>query len=298
MNVTPDPMEQMPHPTDETLAAFIDDRLDQTARRTVIEHIALCAECRDIVMTGIDFQGSEPDMAPQPVVTPFRFTPHVTFGAAVGLAAAAVVMLVFGPMLMQRKHEREDLDNLVAAANLLSTRHLLPRLSGGFPHRLYKGPIRGEGGKDEAGPLFDMRVDLIEAKPADDRVLAAAQLLDKKYGAAVSTLEQATKAKPRDPDLLNDLSAAYYARGAQKSNASDFAAALDAANRAWALKQTPEIAWNRALALSQQRDPVSQQPDLLAAERAWDDYLEIEQDPDWKAEGTALKATLREPRFD
>ncbi len=49
--------ETMSCPSEETLAEFIDGRLDPEARRSVVEHLAVCGECRDIVMAADEFGG-------------------------------------------------------------------------------------------------------------------------------------------------------------------------------------------------------------------------------------------------
>ena len=44
--------EHSPFPTDETLAAYIDGRLDEETRKRVVEHMAECPECFEVVMAG------------------------------------------------------------------------------------------------------------------------------------------------------------------------------------------------------------------------------------------------------
>ena len=50
---TPIPMSNCP--SEETLAAFIDGRLDSRARRHVIAHIAICPDCHAIVTASWDY---------------------------------------------------------------------------------------------------------------------------------------------------------------------------------------------------------------------------------------------------
>src|SRR2546423_7901113 len=44
--------EHSPFPPDETLAAYIDGRLDEETRKRVVEHMAECPERLDVVMGG------------------------------------------------------------------------------------------------------------------------------------------------------------------------------------------------------------------------------------------------------
>ena len=64
------PMLMTDCPTDETLAAYVDDRLDAATRLKVTEHLATCGDCRELVMMASDFQAETEMPAPEPVVDP------------------------------------------------------------------------------------------------------------------------------------------------------------------------------------------------------------------------------------
>ena len=53
-----------PCPSDGTLAAFVDGRLDAAGRRQVVEHLADCAECRDtcVAVNECEVRNPEPNM--------------------------------------------------------------------------------------------------------------------------------------------------------------------------------------------------------------------------------------------
>jgi hypothetical protein len=55
-------------PDAETLAAFIDGRLWGAARAVVVEHIADCAECRDVVLGADELRTAEGLVAAEGVV--------------------------------------------------------------------------------------------------------------------------------------------------------------------------------------------------------------------------------------
>jgi tetratricopeptide (TPR) repeat protein len=289
MTTTPDPMNLMPHPTEETLAAFVDDRLDRATRHTVIEHIADCAECNDIVMTATEFKaGEEPDAPPA-----WRFTPRVVYTAAISLAAAAMVVLVFGPMVRERLDERKSLEDLTKVAELLDHRRTEGRLTLDLPYKTYEPVKRGGGERGSFERVFDKTVkgdkDDHPSQALDRR--AVSELLLRENDAAIRDLEAAlrqdsaaggpgidaviqhsTRAR-----LLVDLAAAYLAR--DDDDKGDQENALRAAERSWTLDQTPEAAWNRALALE------NLEKNAEAAD-AWRAYLKLDSSSPWAQEAT------------
>ncbi|MEO8380836.1 MAG: CHAT domain-containing protein [Acidobacteriota bacterium] len=103
----------------------------------------------------------------------------------------------------------------------------------------------------------------------------------------MTTLEEAARFEPQDARILNDLAAAYLTRD-DAHDGSDAFRAVEMVERAWRLRQTPEIAWNRALA--------SERIHLRAtALTAWIDFLNIETDPEWRAEGVTHILRLSAP---
>ena len=92
-------------------------------------------------------------------------------------------------------------------------------------------------------------------------------------------------------ELLNDFSVVMHARGVARTSPEDFVVSLEAAERSYRLKRSPQAAWNRALNLQalHLRDE---------AWRAWDDYLAIESDADWAAEARRRKSRLPAPAND
>ena len=121
---------------------------------------------------------------------------------------------------------------------------------------------------------------------ADPHTLGLVLLLNGRPAGAVDALEQASEAQPQNALLLSDLSAAYYARAKSRNFPPDYAAALDAAERSWRIRPTPEGAWNRALAIEGFHA-------IDAAQQAWSDFLGIESDSSWRAEAGQRRAALR-----
>src|SRR4051812_4585887 len=104
-------MEHSGFPSDETLAAFIDGRLDDVTRRRVIEHMTGCDECYSVYLAATEMQkaaGAEP---------PRRRIIHRHFWAAtLSISIAAVLTIVVF------LHPHSAMDQLIADAGSLEYR--------------------------------------------------------------------------------------------------------------------------------------------------------------------------------
>lgn len=284
-------------PSEETLAAFVDGRLDGEARRRVVEHMTSCGECREIAVMATEIAAAEQPAGAAPNVK--RFTPRaaLSLSTAASLAAAAVLVIVFGPMLRDRIRGATGIETLIEASSTLDMRPVDGRLTG-FPYLPEPRVYRGE---DDASNLtMNLAVAQVladadgKSSVQDLHAAGLARLFEGKPDAAVRSLELAVQRSAnandlrsaiettREASLLSDLSAAYYARSKATRAATDVTAALNAANRAWQLEQTAEIAWNRAIALSH----------YSGGEAAWDDFLRINTDPAWRDEAERRKGEL------
>ncbi len=259
--------EHSSFPSDETLAAFIDGTLDEATRKRVMEHLAACAECLDIVLDSSDVKAENESN----VVRPSQWTRNF----AAGLAAAAVLVVVAVSVW-----PRDPISKLAKAAPPL--RYGSGRLAG-FRYAPQAAAYRtGEPEdvtmKPEYLPFEEAAVN-VEAQAAEHpnaRTLHAkgvALLVLHKPGFAVKAFNgalQYEKGRSADPRLLSDLAAAYIASG-------QYAEALNAAERAWNLSKTPEAAWNRAMAAQrlERRDQ---------AITYWHEYLTLDPDSPWSAE--------------
>jgi tetratricopeptide (TPR) repeat protein len=291
-------------PDEETLAAFSDGVLNAADGRRVMQHMSVCADCRSMVLAMSEMRTMSETTPAGDGAAVSRFALHGMFRAAAVLAAAAALIIIFGPMAWQRWTAHREMGTLVAAAADLDVRTVEGWLTGGFEYKPYRGPTRSAG--DETPPeqyLLEYAARGVIATAASsqsvDKLHGAgiAHLLVGERDAAIRTLEEAVRKsagidnlsaaieKTTDAELLNDLSVAYFARGRSAEHAADFTASLNAAERAWQLKQTPAIAWNRALAVSQLHLQ-------KGAEGAWDDFLGIATDPDWRKEAEARRASL------
>jgi len=251
----------------EELAAFIDGRLTSERRARVVEHLATCADCRDIVMTADEFAVAE-GAVPSNVVRG-KFFQRVAIPAAA--AAAIVTGLFLGPL------GKSGMEKLVAAAEHEKVRPIAARFSADFPYRDHR--VNRGGGEPEPLDEFAMDGTAAEVAQVDDNDSAkklhaagvALLYLEADYhDEAVKRLEQAAKKRPNDAAILTDLSAAYSAVGKG-------ALALQTADRALAIEETPVAVWNRAVAL----DVLRRDAD---AEVAWRRYLQLDPASEWAAE--------------
>lgn len=209
--------------------------------------------------------------------------------AVVVLIILAAVVISIALWSRLDGHQREvEVRDLVAASSALSDRPVASRLTGGFPHRPPKNLQRSSG--TSRATKAEMRLSAIasqiRATSGDRHAVAIAQAVQGDLDTAIRSFDAILAEQPSNPAVLNDLSAAHYARGELRNHASDIVSALHFAEQAWRVRQTTEVAWNRALAVSALYLPG-------AGERAWDDVLRIEPDAAWQREAVERRALLR-----
>jgi tetratricopeptide (TPR) repeat protein len=282
-------------PTEESLAAFIDGRLDENSRQHMLKHIAECGDCRDIVLIAQDYALDEmphavsphavPPLAQDSVEEPLRTVARPRFRRVIApLAAAAAIMGMFVaiPSLRERVFGSGDpMAPLVDATQGAELRALDGRLSAAFP---YKAPPPRTRGDDQTVQsqqnVLEQAVKAAERveknrTPENLHVYGVALLLTGNptfRPTAVEALEEAARTEP-SAELLTDLAAAYLARHAD----GDHQRAYAAADRAFQLKRTPNAAWNRALALQS----LDRHQEAIAA---WNDYGELDPNSPWADE--------------
>lgn len=289
-------------PSEETLAAFLDGRLDGEARRRVVEHLADCGECREVMLVAGEVGAGEVAS----VELPFNVVVRGRFGlwwAAPAVAAALAIFLFMSPLRETLFSSREvALKSLIEASESLEHRRIDGRLSEVVAYREPEQVNRGSGDDEWDLPVLIAAQKIAEEvkknpSPENLRALAGIQLLRRKPEDAVATLERlllrSTRetevaraiAKSTDAALLVDLSAAYLARAGRQNSSHDIALAAESATRAWNLGSTPPSAWNRAIALEQLKL-------TTPAIEAWQEYLRIDPSSQWAAEALKRLADL------
>jgi Flp pilus assembly protein TadD len=104
------------------------------------------------------------------------------------------------------------------------------------------------------------------------------QLLLGQFEGAIAALTRAAESSGNQPGALNDLAAAYIARGTQHDDQEDIRRGLDLAERALASgAREVEVLFNRALALER----IGRRADAI---QAWREYISVEGNPEWRGE--------------
>jgi tetratricopeptide (TPR) repeat protein len=200
------------------------------------------------------------------------------------LGLAVLVAIPWMPSLRNWLFPRQGIASLVIASRRLPYRTVDGRLSGGFGYQPISPVLRGAQSTRAVAFGLAAAAAAIQAKQTDLHASGVAALLTGAYDPAVAALEQADLSHS-DASVLSDLSAAYYARAVARDYAPDYLAALDVAERAWLLHRTPESAWNRAIAASGLQLG-------KASDDAWEAFLRISGESDWKAEAIERRARL------
>jgi CHAT domain-containing protein len=213
------------------------------------------------------------------------------YAPARSMSASAIGLLLV-TWIACRGGERA-LEKLVHAVDAMPERTIAGRLSGGFAYRPLQPPTRGSEVPIRDAAVKRAIADLIDAgrraENADAMHRAGeAMLVGGRPREAVELIEQSIVrstgardlpsaiAQTKDATALSDLAAAYVAHAAS-DDSLDLLAAVNAAEHAWQIAQTPDAAWNRALALS----AVSSKPSALSA---WHDFLVIDPASAWAKE--------------
>ncbi|HYC62233.1 MAG TPA: hypothetical protein VEK79_21965 [Thermoanaerobaculia bacterium] len=275
------PMLMIDHPSEETLAAFVDHRLEERVHQQTTQHLADCGECRELVLMAADFQESEK-------VVPGRFGKGRLAAIAAAVAIAAGLAVVFLPPIFQ-----DDMGDVITAARALDERPSEGRLAG-HPYKKEPPTYRSGGTPDPSdddyyakrAELFDI---VSDAKDPHVRGVALLFVTEKPEDveAAVQTLEEAySRARGAERDAVAiDLAAALLLRARWAPQVAGRAYALS--NDVFTRTRSADAAWNRAVALEKlQRD--------AEAIAAWNDYLKLDPASEWAREARKNIEYLRE----
>jgi tetratricopeptide (TPR) repeat protein len=296
-----EPMEHSAFPSDETLAAFIDGRLDEETRKTVVAHVADCEDCYGTVMASKAWAETEVGPTVKHLPMAANYAQYWILGS---VAAVLAFALLFQPMAA-RYRERRDERAVRSAANRLSERSIDPRLSLDLEYRRLPR-MRGASNEDIGNP------ELVEAfihikKDNDEHPSVATRhslgdvyLLLGNYDEAVAALTDAIRDQTstsdvrlavsgcRDVKLLNDLSAAFEVQASHGGGATH-ALAQDVAEHALRIDPHSAVAaWNRAIAIESSGN-------VPSAVSAWNDYLALDKGSAWRSEAVERLHGL-EPR--
>jgi len=290
----------------ESIAAYLDNRLDAGARARVAEHLASCSDCYSVYGEAAHVLATPGPWRPTVRDRVQAVADHLVVGirraaaaivaapaqsALAGAVATAAILLVVvgGDRLIPGGRPSAELQALVAAVG--TERTIEGRLTGGFAYGPLRGAVRsGEAASVAVPPDVRIAAAQIEKRSSSDRSpraldsLGLAYLVTGELDRAIGALEEAADRPQPDAQVLSDLSAAYLAR-ASRNHPQDFARAATMAERA--VKANPRLAeawFNRACAL--ERLSLADE-----ARQAWQDYLKIDDRSEWAAEARSrLKA--------
>lgn len=263
--------EGMSHPDEETMAAFLDGKLDPGGIADVTGHLAECGDCRTIIGEAARFE-SEQAAAAHPATRAWRLR------AMAAVIAAAAVLL---PVARYLQQSRQPLRVLIAAAPRdhratdarLSDFEWAPRpvaqrgAPAQTPSQLRFGGVAGKVLEEND------HKDTAEARHA----AGVAHLLIGHTAQSLEKLERAAS-ESKDARVWNDLAAARYSVAVREERKAMLPSALAAASTA--LRLEPELAeaqFNQALILE-----ASELAD--EARKAWERYLELDPNSEWSAE--------------
>jgi len=277
---------------DESLAAYVDGRLDPAERRAVELHASQCSRCRDLIVETAAFveQDARARKAPR-----FRVTWRKAAVVAAALAAAVVLLvrITFVSSRQPSPASRPELAGLVAAAAHEPTRLVEGRLTGGFAYKPPPVPTRGAGDRN-VSPELKIAAAQIEQgakrreSASSDAALGTSYLAVGNIENAVDYLETAVLEHPDDARYQNDLSVAYIARATAAGRADDWPKALAAAERAAARDpHLTEACFNRALAL----EGLTLASD---AAEAWTACAQADAGSPWAVEARARAQAIRD----
>lgn len=284
-------------PDSATLAAYLDDRLDEPARQAVQAHLAVCSDCCDLVIESAEtleqaFGATGPveretkttaaDVVSIDQHTSSRGTGWRWSFAAAALAAVVAVALWTPPRWWQGLVQTPAERRMAALVDAVGERRFVEaRIMGGFEYGPMRTTNRGLGPGVDDLPLVAAAAALQQAADAEPtaetlRGVGVAYLAIGEIDRGVAALEDAARRAPSHAGVLSDLSAALLARAASGDRLDAAAAALDAAERA--LQIDPDLLeaqFNRALAL--ERAGLRDQ-----ARDAWRRYLERDAGSPWR----------------
>lgn len=313
------PLDETTHTDDETLAAYIDDRLTPEARAAAEHHLTTCDDCYAVYALSAEFVEEEKDTtsgtvadaaASRPASSRARFTRR---GRAIAIlaAAAALTVILWSPAHEWYLQRTAGVPTLVSAANELPYRLLDARPAGGFAHRKRANTLRtglDVGADPELMAVHAVAADIVAKRSGsavgDLHTRGVSLLVLGEHDAAAATLRSAVQKATSQSDLnrainastdatlLNDVASAFYTRGNQRDDGRDLNVAWKAAERGWLLAKTPELAWNRALtreALHRRSEAEAlngrSESEALNLRReavaAWRDYLVLDATSGW-----------------
>src|SRR5216684_416680 len=214
------------------------------------------------------------------------------------LGAAFLMALVAGAWRWRAEsstREMRSVEKLLAEAYTGQRPFELRLPSAGYaPVNVQRGAQTSAFSKPVALLDAESRISGQMAKNSDDagwlRLRARAEMLDRNYDDAVSTLNRAADAQPDDKSLLADLGMAYALRAEADNRDVDYGYAIEYVGRSLKAKpNSPEAVFNRAVVYERMylyEDAVGE----------WKRYLEMDPSGAWREEAKRRLADLEQKK--
>jgi tetratricopeptide (TPR) repeat protein len=280
----------------ETMAAFIDDRLEPSERAAVEAHLAKCEDCYEVWMDAVATAGSR---ASTEALGSSKASEHRTssfdWRLVIGIAATVILIAYLGRTVIFPSDDLKSERAIMALAQVSeAARPSIGRLSKPFAY----GPVRSSS-RDSTAPSLSVAV---RQQTAELRVFAShtrsattlrgagiALLVEGAVDEAIRTLEAAIVEAPNRVDIRVDTAAAYLERFTQLGDVQDAVRSVE--HSTFVLQKEPNSTaalFNRAVALEGTR----RIEDAIAD---WVRFLEIDSASGWADEAQARLAKLRQP---
>jgi tetratricopeptide (TPR) repeat protein len=272
------------HSDMESLAAFVDGRLEREERDAVVKHLETCEECQGLVREAAAFEQEEEAAAAAP-------KPRRTWWAAA--AAVSIVVLssaLFVPGYQHRRELKQERQELFSA--LVKTgRTTEARFSGQDEYAKVRPTFRNAGDRKslDEHQVEGAAADLAAASadrhsPADLQAAALAAAFDRntkksredKAREALAILNSIPLGE-RSAAIWNDIATLNYDLG----SLDEAKTAVDEALRNE--RKMPEALFNRALIL-QSALILQRKGDRKAAREAWVQYVAVDKRSRWADE--------------
>jgi CHAT domain-containing protein len=276
----------------ETLAAFMDGRLEPRERAVVEAHLAECEDCYEVWMDALQTTAAtQAVIEPVPVPARRRFTRPQQWAAVAGLAASIAAIAWLGPSMWALRdpavRATRDMRKAVGEARFAEA-----RLSASFDWGVPPASLRGSTTKPSAAvqqaALAATRLTERASTASTLRAAGTGHLILGQFDEAIGSFE-ASLALDADSGLADvDLGAALYERWRLAGNPIDAARSVEALERARTKRAGDSaVLFNLALALE-----ATERLDDAAG--TWESFLKVDPQSPWAAEGRERLKRLRE----
>lgn len=284
-------MDRAPHASIDQMAEFVSGELTASASIEIESHMKACDSCRRRLEEYEQFVADSSQPAIKDLSREWiRLHRRIQWNKATGTlirwrtaVAAAVMAAVAGLSWLFLGLLTTSPAQLLARA-YQEERPFDIRLAGA-KHSDINRQRGGSGSLSSNVAWLKAKARLEEetkSKPDDPevmRLLGEAEMMSREAAKAVQTLQKARDIKPNDPAILADLGAAYALRGEIEDQYGDYLTAIEYMGQSLHLKpRVAETVFNLALVL--ERD--AQLKD--EAKKQWSLYLELDPSSDWAKE--------------